>query len=224
MALTKYKCEGFNKVLSDIKIKKIFEFIKGDSCLELGCGEGTVTKELVKKFKEVVAVDIDAEHVARIPKFKNLKTVVDNVETLDLGRKFDTIVTTHVLEHVSSASNFLATIRKHAHKDTIIVIVIPNAFSVNRLIGVDLGMIPAPNALDKQDVNIGHKRMLGIGDLALMLKYNDFNIKLIETYVCKPLPNSVMMELPKKIVKQLVNMKVKALGADIFAVCSIKNE
>ena len=59
------------------------------SLLELGCGTGRVTRQLVARGYSVVAVDESAEMLAHV---RDAETVCARIEELDLGRRFDAVL------------------------------------------------------------------------------------------------------------------------------------
>lgn len=67
----------------------------GSSILELGCGAGRITHELIALGHSVTAVDNSAEMLAHV---RNAETVLADIETLELGRTFPVVLL---------ASNFL---------------------------------------------------------------------------------------------------------------------
>ncbi len=67
----------------------------GSRILELGCGAGRITHELIALGHSVTAVDNSAEMLSHV---RGAETVLADIETLDLGRTFPVVVL---------ASNFL---------------------------------------------------------------------------------------------------------------------
>ena len=67
----------------------------GSEILELGCGAGRITHELITLGHSVTAVDNSAEMLAHV---RGAETVLGDIESLDLGRTFAVVVL---------ASNFL---------------------------------------------------------------------------------------------------------------------
>jgi len=59
------------------------------SLLELGCGTGRVTRQLVERGYSVVAVDESPEMLAHV---RDAETVCARIEQLDLGRRFDAVL------------------------------------------------------------------------------------------------------------------------------------
>jgi SAM-dependent methyltransferase len=59
------------------------------SLLELGCGTGRVTQQLVARGYSVVAVDESPEMLAHV---RDAETVCARIEELELGRRFDAVL------------------------------------------------------------------------------------------------------------------------------------
>jgi SAM-dependent methyltransferase len=61
----------------------------GASILELGCGTGRITRQLLRLGYRVTAVDESAEMLARV---ESAETVCSRIEGLDLGRRFEAVL------------------------------------------------------------------------------------------------------------------------------------
>jgi SAM-dependent methyltransferase len=85
----------------------------GASVLELGCGTGRITRQLVALGLCVTAVDESAEMLAHV---RDADTVQARIEGLDLGRRFDGAVLASNLVNAERASRraFLETCRRHS--------------------------------------------------------------------------------------------------------------
>lgn len=71
--------------------------------IDVGCGDGYITSQISKKFKEVVGVDISKEAI-KIAKKKNLKIsfVVATCVNLPFSDNlFDTVIASEIIEHVN---------------------------------------------------------------------------------------------------------------------------
>ncbi|MHB8468175.1 MAG: class I SAM-dependent methyltransferase [Gaiellaceae bacterium] len=80
----------------------------GGTILELGCGTGRMTRQLVARGYRVTAVDESEEMLARV---EDAEKVHARIEGLDVGRRFDAVL---------RASNLLSTepVRRRAFLDT----------------------------------------------------------------------------------------------------------
>jgi SAM-dependent methyltransferase len=61
----------------------------GGSILELGCGAGRITRQLVARGFNVLAVDESTEMLAHV---RNAEIVCESIEGLDAGRRFDAVL------------------------------------------------------------------------------------------------------------------------------------
>jgi SAM-dependent methyltransferase len=85
----------------------------GGSVLELGCGAGRMTRQLVRLGFRVTAVDESAAMLAYV---ENAETVCARIDGLELGRPFDGVVLASNLINApaDTCKAFLATCRRHS--------------------------------------------------------------------------------------------------------------
>lgn len=85
----------------------------GASVLELGCGAGRITRQLVRLGFRVTAVDESAAMLAHV---RETEAVQAQIEGLDLGRRFDAVVLASNLVNAEPPRRraFLETCRRHA--------------------------------------------------------------------------------------------------------------
>jgi SAM-dependent methyltransferase len=84
----------------------------GGSILELGCGTGRITRQLVRLGYRVTAVDESAEMLAHV---EAAETACARIEGLDLERRFDAVLLASNLIMASAGQRraFLQTCRRH---------------------------------------------------------------------------------------------------------------
>lgn len=107
--------------LNDACLKLILENAIGPRVMEAGCGGGFLAKKLAEKF-EVMATDIVIS-----PKLKSDNPKISfhacNLEALPFpDNSFDTVVTTHVLEHVRDIQAAIKELRRVTKKRLIVVV------------------------------------------------------------------------------------------------------
>jgi SAM-dependent methyltransferase len=85
----------------------------GGSVLELGCGAGRITRQLVRLGFRVTAVDESAAMLAHV---EEAETVCARIEGLELGRRFDAVILASNLINAPAKAQtaFLATCRRHS--------------------------------------------------------------------------------------------------------------
>tara|TARA_X000000368_G_scaffold377522_1_gene331249 strand:+ start:1635 stop:2384 length:750 start_codon:yes stop_codon:yes gene_type:complete len=84
--------------------------------LDIGCSSGIMTYEYAKKFKKIIAIDIDKQAInyAKTKKSKiNIEYKASPIEELNLKENsIDVITCSHIYEHVPSAENLMVNIYK----------------------------------------------------------------------------------------------------------------
>lgn len=99
--------------------------------LDMGCGIGGMTFPLSALGYQVVGVDFDSESISACNSkntFPNARYIVGNGETLDLGEKFDVVISSEVLEHSPHPELLLQTIRRHLKDGGIGIVSVPNGY------------------------------------------------------------------------------------------------
>jgi len=84
-------------------------------------------KQICDLNRNTMGVDIDGEGIS-ILKEMGFNTRHEDVITMDLGQKFDTIVAGELIEHLPNAGAFLENMVKHLNPDGRLVITTPNPF------------------------------------------------------------------------------------------------
>lgn len=109
-------------------VGKFDKYLKG-KILEIGCGIGNFT-EILTRYGEVYAVDIDRQHIAQTRKVVGIKAKVqfgDIEKNKDFfnGQKFDTIICLNVLEHIKEDGKALKNLYHLLKKDGILILLVP---------------------------------------------------------------------------------------------------
>jgi 2-polyprenyl-3-methyl-5-hydroxy-6-metoxy-1,4-benzoquinol methylase len=135
-------------------------FFKGEHCLEMGPADGEMTRFIKDDFKKLTVVDASDEYVQAAKKLgKNISGHTALFEEFEPKEKYDTIVMSHVLEHVHDPVQVLERAKSWLAPGGRIIAVVPNADSMHRRLGVKLGMLQAETDLNDQDIEIGHRRV-----------------------------------------------------------------
>jgi 2-polyprenyl-3-methyl-5-hydroxy-6-metoxy-1,4-benzoquinol methylase len=128
--------------------------------LEMGCADGEMTRFLKDDVAELHVVDAAEPYVAAaVALGDNVVGHVALFEEFDPRDRFDVIVMAHVLEHVHDPVAVLERARGWLAPQGRIVAVVPNADSLHRRLGVEMGLLEHRAQLNEQDVAIGHRRV-----------------------------------------------------------------
>ncbi len=94
----------------------------GCAMLELGCGAGRITHPLLALGHAVVAVDQSAAMLAHV---RGAQTVLSDIETLDLGRRFPAVLLASQLVNTADDAQraaFLQCCRRHLAADGVLLL------------------------------------------------------------------------------------------------------
>jgi len=120
--------------LDDFLHNKFSKKIKDLTCLEIGCSVGGMTRSFAKKFKKIVAIDIDKGAIERAKKFNALSNIKYQIaDALNLPFKndsFDVVICNHIYEHVPDAFKMMDEIRRVLKKNGVCYLAGPNKYTL----------------------------------------------------------------------------------------------
>jgi len=136
------------------KFGRIYELVEGKDVLDCGAiGDVAETPEeaklasheqFAKRAKYCLGIDIWKEEVDK-RRAMGYNIVYGNVETMSLGRQFDVIVASDLIEHLANPGMFLERAREHLRDGGLLCLVTPNAHSLNVSAKAILGVSVAIN-------------------------------------------------------------------------------
>ena len=115
-----YLIKSINKImLNDIKIKKNY--------LDIGCGNGFLTKEISKNFKNTEAIDTSKSAIEFAKKDYDgeINFLNSDIENFKSTKNYDVITLIEVIEHLYSPITTIRKIREIMNKDTILIVSTP---------------------------------------------------------------------------------------------------
>lgn len=150
----------YNAVLAHYKVLSCLEHARGDSLLDLACGDGLMTSRFAERFKRVVGVDASGAHLAearkRAPEVEFVESLIEDFDTTE---RFDTVFMLDILEHVVDPVAVLKKASSLLKPGGVLVAHVPNAIAINRRLAVLMGTLTACEELSPFDLQIaGHRR------------------------------------------------------------------
>jgi SAM-dependent methyltransferase len=169
-----------------------------DSLLELGLGHGFAAELFDQASRRHVIVEgastvIDQFRAGHADFAGEL--VEDYFENYTPREPFDAIVMGFVLEHVDDPDAILARYRAFLKPGGRLYVTVPNARSLNRRIGLELGLIDDIYSLNANDLALGHQRQYCRNTLRAALDRAGYAVTHEEGIYLKPLPLALLKTL-----------------------------
>jgi 2-polyprenyl-3-methyl-5-hydroxy-6-metoxy-1,4-benzoquinol methylase len=219
-----YKTAGFYQRLVGLDIRTIQPYLTGRSLLEIGPADGAMTQFLTRKFSELTLVEPSKTYAAllrkKFPAADIRQTVIEHFTTEKI---FDTIIMAHVLEHVGQPVSILKRVKKLMQRTSQLILIVPNANSLHRHLGVAMGLIPRITALNAYDTKLGHRRVYTRKLLQKHIREAGLKVKSYGGIMLKPLSNNQMESWDKKIIEglYLTGKTFPDLCAELYFVCTL---
>lgn len=184
---------GFDiDVMHPYMIRSFKPFFGNGNLLELGSFKGEFTKRLVPFFNDITCVEASNEAVivAKENLGSSVKIHNELFENVVLPTKYDNIILTHVLEHISDPVTLLKKIKDEWLSDKgRLFVVCPNANAPSRQIAVKMGLISHNSAITNGEKEHGHYITYTFDTLERDLKKSNLNITHRSGIFFKPLAN-----------------------------------
>ena len=189
----KYNYDFDFDIIHGYMIKSFESFFKEGSILELGSFKGDFTKRLLPYSDEITCVEASDEAI-KIAKDKlkdcNVLFINSLFETVNLPKKYDNIVLTHVLEHIDDSVGLLKRINDEWLADGgRLFLVCPNANAPSRQIAVKMGLISHNSAITSAEKEHGHNITYTLDTLERDVKLGGLKVEYRSGIFFKALAN-----------------------------------
>lgn len=180
---TLYEIDPFHEEKIHFVLKEVG---KNKRVLDVGCSEGFLGEELIKKGNKVYGIDIVEKNLS-VAKKKGLIVKKVDIDTQDLPFEdgfFDAIVLADFIEHVFDTDEVLRRCAKVLKKNGKIILTTPNIASFGRRIMLLLGISPfTEHSLELPTSGFpsaGHIRYYTVKTLREQLEYDGYKeVKVI---------------------------------------------
>jgi len=171
---------------------------KGARVMDLGYGDGVIFSRLMAAAHSmelsVTLVEGSPSLVKRAQKaFPNARVVLSYFEEFS-REKFDIIIASHVLEHVTEPVALISQHKNQLSRNGKLVGVVPNSESVHRRLAVQMGIQSAVDTLSPRDIEVGHLRVYNEDTLTRDLQSGGFQVLAIRGFFLKPFANYQLLQ------------------------------
>lgn len=194
-------------IVQRFDMEKLFPAVVGPLVLEMGVGDGVWTEKIVNKFGRTHVVDVSEKLLtlfqtrfgARATGFLSFFEDFTPAE----GMRFNTVIASHVLEHVQDPIRVLHQMKSWLAPNGRVIVVVPNAESIHRKLAVRMGLLKAVHELGERDFLVGHRRVY---DLTILREHVcDAGFQILEEHglFLKTLPNAMMKDFSLELLSAL---------------------
>ena len=219
------KLKGVDEKYNKAALKKILPMCHGLNILELGCGEGLWTEALLQVFDRVVVVDASKSLIRNLQhKFGNKVICYHSLfEEFEAEDKFDTILAAHIFEHIQDPVTLLKRIATWLNIGGHLIILVPNAGSLHRRVGKQMGILKDTTRLSDSDRFAGHRRVYTLETLTGDIIKSGLKVIRTGGLTLKPLSNAQMERWPDDLLNAYLSLgeDIPEYAGQIYAVCSI---
>ena len=196
--------EDFDLVFMKYNFIVAHEYFVGDTFLELGCATGESTLSLLKFASTIdvvegskINIDVTKKKLDLLPKHNTIVNFYKNFwEEFDYKDDYYTDILLFCgLEHLDNPGLVLKRLYGALKPGGRLHIVVPNAHSLHRKIGVSMGLLKEIHELNERDKMMGHKQVFDISTLIEIVRSNKFNVLDWRRVMLKVLSNIQMQKL-----------------------------
>jgi len=228
----KERSVNYSAYIYPYRYRLVRQNMQGPKVLEVGVGHADVTNWLSEDGDfEIVSIDgsqlVLDKALEKISHPERVAFVHTYFEEFDSDIMFDDILMTNSLEHVEDPVKVMSYMRKFLKPGGSLHITVPNAMSIHRMLGKEMGMLKHETSLNSHDVKVGHQRVYTPELLKEHVISAGFKVVHQDGIILKALSNlqiNVLMDTyGKELIDGLfaVGRRLPELSAEIYFCCQV---
>ena len=157
----------FDAAMHGYMMRTVEPFLRDGPCLQVGCAHGDQTSRLLERFDKLTVLEPVRAFIdqARSRVGDEVTFVEGLIEAYRTEDRFETIIFSHVLEHVADPVDALARLGGLLTATGRLYVVVPNAEAPSRRIAVKMGVLGHLEDLSPDDRAAGHRRVYRLDTL-----------------------------------------------------------
>lgn len=218
--------KDFDRHLIEYGFKVISKHLAGPKILELGCADGVMTKMLRESCDSLDVVDGSKKYIDKLKERfgDKIRCFVSLFEDFQAPTVYNSIVMARVLEHVDDPVVLLKKVSGclSQKEGSYLHIIVPNAFSLHRRIGVKMRLIDSCAEMSERDKKFGHKRVYDLQSLKKDIEEAGLEMVHHQGIFLKPLSNAQMESWDKKLLDAFfeIGKELPEYCAEIYVKCA----
>jgi SAM-dependent methyltransferase len=211
--------EEFDYFTKRLHVEVITPWMRGDHVLEMGCATGELTSLMAPHATRYDVVEGSPRNVAvageRVPAARFFTSLWEEFEPDD---RYSDILLVCALEHVLDPVDILRRSRRWLAPGGRLHVVVPNADSFHRQVGVEMGILERRDQLSASDHRIGHRRVYDLDGLRSDIRTAGLAPVHWQGIFLKVLSNGQMLGWPWELISALhrVGQRYPAQCAELY--------
>lgn len=181
----------FDAKMRDYMMRAFGPWFADGKCLQVGCAHGDQTSRLLDRYDDITVVEAEPSFIeyTRQRLGDRVRFVESFVEDYVTDARYQTIIFSHVLEHVIDPVLALRRLGGLLAPGGRLFVVVPNAEAPSRRIAVKMGLIDHLEGLSEADIGAGHRRVYRLDTLQRDIAAAGLNAEASGGIFYKPLAN-----------------------------------
>jgi 2-polyprenyl-3-methyl-5-hydroxy-6-metoxy-1,4-benzoquinol methylase len=183
----------------------------GDSVLELGCATGLMSA-VIQTHADAsywLGLDRSAAYLRRAAERNLARTTFGDADLDDLtvavtGEGYDHVLATNVLHELRDPLDFLRRCSALLSARGMLHLSLQNPHSLHRLCALEMGLIDSLDEVSERGNQWGTRTLWTATQLAGLAAEAGLQVHAREGVMLKPLPNSLMSQLPENVIEGFV--------------------
>ena len=206
----------------------IDKHVQGPRVLELGAADGTSTSMLLNKAEELDVVDGSSQYCELVRgrvQDQRVSVIESLFEDYEPQGVYDDVVIARSLDYVAEPRILLGRIASWIRSGGRLHIVVQNAESLHRRLGVALGLMPETDYLNEMSLAVGHRRVYSITSIVAECVSAGYAVETTEGFFLKPFDFGTLSQSEHDLQSELIpalNEVGKDLPADLCSQIYLK--
>ncbi|MCW2522317.1 MAG: hypothetical protein JWO63_652 [Frankiales bacterium] len=196
--------------------RKIAERVHdGDRVLELGCATGLMSSVIQTHIQPSywLGLDRSSAFLRRAVERGLARTTFSSADLDDLtaavtGEGYQHVLATNVLHELADPLDFLRRCSALLAPGGMIHLSLQNPHSIHRLTALEMGLIESLDEVSERGNQWGTRALWSAQQLAGLAAEAGLEVQAREGVMLKPLPNSLMAELPETVIEGFIRAAV----------------
>jgi len=191
---------------SKLNLEQAKKYSNSASVLIMGLGDGDLVDSMLSHFDRIEVVEGSSDLIDtcsdRFLNIKNLKFHCSFFESFNFKEhdRVKVILGNHVLEHVDNPVDVLIKTQHWITPDGVAIFSVPNADSLHRRIGVEMGLLNDIHELNSQDHLVGHQRVYDKEELERDIRASGYEICEMGGFNLKMLSQKQMVDWSPELI------------------------